>query len=154
MKKRQLIIILTTLIIFIPTISATAQTGKDYLGSWEWKGPMNREKEQVAVWVEIKKKGQKIVGSIWFNQLVDGEADGTDGSYVPFAGKMNGNTLVIEFDSGDVRGIDEENGVYRKPRRKPDTAVLLYKNGKLEWTQTSGSLDVGLDIPKKLMLRR
>jgi hypothetical protein len=140
--------------IFVATMPAAAQTAKNYLGSWEWKGPMNREKQQVAVWVEIKKKGQKIVGSIWFNQIVDGEADGTDASYVPFAGTIKGDALTIEFDSGDVRGIDDENGAYRKPRGKPDTAVLTYKNGKIEWTQTSGRLDVGLDIPKKLTLRR
>jgi hypothetical protein len=62
--------------------------------------------------------------------------------------------MTIEFDHGDVHGIEEENVRYKKPRGKPETAVLRMKNGKLEWTQTYGKFDVGLTIPKQMTLNR
>ena len=152
MRKRNLVLVFFLASVLCLTLPAAAQKG--FGGNWEWHGAMNRQKQQTAVWIDIKQTGNKVRGSIWFNQLVDGDADGSDASAVPFIGTVNGNVMTIEFDSEDVRSIDEENIRYRKPRGKPDAAVLRLQNGKLEWQQTYGSFNVGLTIPKRMTLRR
>ena len=152
MKKQVLIIICSALFMTVLTTQVVAQKG--FSGNWTWRSAPNKKKEQTAIWVDIKLKGNKATGSIWFNQLVGGEPDGSDASFVPFAGTISGNTLTIEFDPRDIHSIDEENIRYKKPKGKPSIAVLRLKNGKVEWTQTQGNFDVGLMIPKQMMLRR
>ena len=154
MKKQHLILMFCVLSVLCLAMTGAAQTSKGFNGNWEWRGAMNKKKEQTAVWVDIKQKGNRATGSIWFNQLVDEEPDGSDASFVPFAGTISGNTLMIEFNPEDIHSIDEENVRYKKPREKPSIAVLRLKNGKLEWTQTQGVFEVGLTIPKQMTLRR
>ncbi len=154
MKNRRLVLMFCVLTGICLTIPQAVSAQKSFNGNWAWRSPMNKKKEQTGVWVDIKQKGNKATGSIWFNALVNGEADGSDGSFVPFIGTISGDTMTIEFDSSDVHGIEEENIRYKKPRRKPDTAVLQLKNGRLEWRQTYGTFNVGLAIPKQMTFRR
>lgn len=115
----------------------------------------NRNKEQVMFSVDIKQRGARVTGSYWFGQLVNGENDGGDSSFVPFVGTVKGGGVVtIEFDPNDTHGIDEENVRYRRPR-SPATATLKLVGGKLEWALTKGKLNTGdLVVPATLTMRR
>lgn len=154
--RKQNLILTACLFVLCSAISVTAQKGLS--GNWEWKGPMNKNREQTAVWVTIEQRGNKVSGNYSFAQLVDGENDGSDSSFVPFAGTVTGDTMTIEFDPADIHGIEEAeaNVRYKRPKgRQPSVATLRLKNGRLEWTLTKGTLDAGdLSVPRQMTLSR
>lgn len=154
--RRLNLILMACLFLFGSAFSASAQ--RSLSGNWEWKSHMNSKKEQTVVWVKVKQRGNKVTGNYAFAQLVGGENDGSDSSFVPFAGTTNGDTVTIEFNPDDIHGIEEnEDSVhYKRPRKgAPSIATLRLKNGKLEWTLTKGSLDAGdLSVPRQMTLSR
>ncbi|HEY0462011.1 MAG TPA: hypothetical protein VGC97_22955 [Pyrinomonadaceae bacterium] len=152
MKKINLLIL--TLVVAAFVIPAAAQTS--FGGNWEWKSRANKNKEQSVVWVTIKQKGSRVTGNYAFAQLIDGENDGADSSFVPFTGTLSGTTLTIEFNPDDIHGIEEDQDTVRyKKIKSPATAALWLKNGKLEWIQTKGKLDAGdLSVSSQMILNR
>ena len=118
-----------------------------------WKSRPDKNKEQSVFWVDIKQRGNKVSGRYTFAQLVDGENDGADSSFVPFIGTVNGDTISIEFNPNDIHGIEEveANVRYKRPK-SPSMATLKLANGKLVWTLTKGKID--LDVPRQLTLSR
>ena len=147
-KKRIPILLLCVLAFTVPVI---AQKGAG--GSWEWKSRPDKNKEQSVFWMDIKQRGNKVSGRYTFAQLVDGENDGSDSSFVPFIGTVSGDTISIEFNPNDIHGIEEveKNVRYKRPK-SPSLATLKLANGKLVWTLTKGKLD--LDVPRQLTLSR
>lgn len=139
-----------------PGRAASVPAQKGAAGNWEWKSRPNENKEQTVFWVDVKLAGNKASGRYTFAQLVDGENDGSDSSFVPFIGTVNGDTILIEFDPNDIHGIEEveKNVRYKRPK-SPSLAILKLTNGKLEWTLTKGKLDAGdLGVPRQLTLSR
>ena len=133
------------------TQSARPSTG-GISGAWEWLSRPNRQKQQTSFSLDIKQAGNKISGTYWFNQI--GPDEGSDASFVPFVGVINGDRATIEFDPADIHGIEEENVRYKKPR-VPSTATLTLSNGKLIWALASGKVDAGdLGIPREVTLSR
>ena len=148
------VVAITAAIPFIVAEKLAAQSKNVFNGNWEWKSPANKQKEQSVFWVDIKQRGNKVTGQYAFAELVDGENDGSDSSFVLFVGTVTGDTLTIEFDPGDIHGIYEEHARYKKPR-SPATTNLKVKNGKLEWTAQKGKIypdDLG--FPRQMTLRR
>jgi hypothetical protein len=130
----------------------TEAQSKAFNGNWEWKSRANAQKEQSVFWVDIKQKGDRVTGQYAFGMLVDGENDGSDSSYVLFVGSVKGDVLTIEFDPNDIHGIYEEHTRYKRPR-KPSTAILQIKNGKLQWQLPKGRIEPpDLEIPSQMTL--
>lgn len=153
MKKINLLILtLLAATVFVTPLAAQ----KSFGGNWEWKSRANRNKEQSVVWVTIRQNGKKVSGNYAFAQLVDGENDGADSSFVPFTGTISGATLTIEFNPDDIHGIEENQDTVRyKKIKSPATATLRVKNGRLEWVQNRGTLDAGdLSVPRQMTLNR
>jgi hypothetical protein len=148
MKKRIPLLLGCAIAFTLPVFAQNAASG-----SWEWKSRPNKKKEQSVFWVDIKQRGNKVSGRYTFAELVDGENDGADSSFVPFIGTINGDTISIEFNPNDIHGIEEveANVRYKKPR-SPSLATLKLANGKLIWTLTKGKLD--LDVPNQITLSR
>ena len=148
MKKRIPILLVCIMAFTVPIF-----TQKGAGGSWEWKSRPDKNKEQSVFWVDIKQRGNKVSGRYTFAQLVDGENDGADSSFVPFIGTVNGDTISIEFNPNDIHGIEEveANVRYKRPK-SPSMATLKLANGKLVWTLTKGKID--LDVPRQLTLSR
>jgi hypothetical protein len=149
MKKVNLLM----LILLLAGLVFPTAAQKSFGGNWEWKSPANKNKEQSVVWVTIKQNGSKVTGNYAFAQLIDGENDGADSSFVPFIGTITGDMLIIEFNPDDIHGIEEDQDSVRyKKIKSPATATLRLKNGKLEWIQTKGKLDAGdLIIPRQMI---
>ena len=117
-----------------------AQSRTPFDGTWTWQSKPNRKKESTMFSLDIKQKGNRISGQMWFGMLVDNENDGSDSSSIPFIGTNNGNRAIIQFDPNDIHSIEDENVRYKRPR-SPATTVLELKNGKLTWTESKGVLD-------------
>jgi hypothetical protein len=157
MMSKQICILLfcaAVVVMAAAAVPVAAQRGVN--GNWQWMSRPNKNKEQTVVWVDIKQKGTRVSGQYSFAQLVDGENDGADSSFVPFAGTIKGDTIQIEFDPNDIHGIEEaDQNVRYKKSRSPATATLKLRNGKLEWALTKGKVDAGdLGVPRQLTLSR
>jgi len=148
MKKRIFILLICVMCLALP---AAAQKGLS--GSWTWTSRMDKNKMQTYFSIDIKPKGKTVSGTLFFNELENGDTQ-SDGAVTPFAGTINGETLLIEFDPKALDPGYTENLRYKKPKGKlpAATATLKLKNGKLEWTQTKGSLGEGM--PKTFVLSR
>src|SRR5438132_6539880 len=128
MIKRRIPILLVCVIAF--TVPVIAQKGAG--GSWEWKSRPNKNKEQSVFWMDIKQRGNKVSGRYTLAQLVDGENDGADSTFVPFIGTVSGDTILIEFDPNNIHGIEDvEANVHYKRPKSPSTVTLKLANGKL-----------------------
>ena len=148
MKKRIPLLLGCVIAFTLPVFAQKAANG-----TWEWKSRPNRKKEQSVFWVDIKQRGNKVSGRYTFAELVDGENDGADSSFVPFIGTISGDTISIEFNPNDIHGVEEveANVRYKRPG-SPSLATLKLANGKLIWTLTKGKLD--LDVPHQITLSR
>ncbi|MFN2453634.1 MAG: hypothetical protein ABR577_05390 [Pyrinomonadaceae bacterium] len=147
MKRRILLLLICLLCLALPVIAQ-----KNLSGSWEWKSRADKNRMQTYFSINIKPKGKTISGTLFFTELENGNTE-SDGAITPFTGTLNGETLSIEFDPKDLNPGYTENLRYKKPKNKsPSTAILKLKNGKLEWTQTKGTLGEGM--PKLFTLRR
>lgn len=141
-------------VVLLLSQAVVAQTGAPFAGTWTWNSRPNRQRESTMFSLDIKQKANRISGQIWFGMTVDGENDGSDSSFVPFVGTVNGNTAIIEFDPSDIRSIDDENVRYRKPRSAA-RATLELRNGKLHWNDARGSLDrIGVGPLRSMLMTR
>ena len=132
------------------SIPSFAQSG--LAGTWEWKSPMDKDKNQTYFSITIKPRNGKVAGTYFFNDLENGETT-SDGAVAGYIGTVSGNSVMIEFDPEAGDPGYTENVRYKRPKGKlPATATLTLVNGKLEWVQTHGKL--GDDIPKKITLVR
>ncbi len=149
MKKQMFILLICVLSLALPV---AAQKGNN--GTWEWKGKPDKNKGQDTVWIDIKQTGNKVKGGITISYYNPNEEDDSDSPITPFIGTVNGNVITIEFDAADTSPIDGNpmpKYVWRKGGA-PNTATLKLVNGKLEFTQTKGS--IGEEYPRKFILSR
>jgi len=148
--KRQIFILMFCLLCL--ALPAAAQKGVN--GTWEWKGTPDKNRSQNVVWLDIKQTGSKVKGgiTIWAVNPDEGE-EGADSPLTPFIGTVVGKVITIEFDAEDVSPLDGTPVKYvRRKGGAPNTATLRLVGGKLEFTQTKGSMGEG--YPRKFTLSR
>ncbi len=149
MKKRIAVLPILVLALVLP-VSAQKGVG----GMWNWEGKPDKNKAQNTVWMDIKQVGNKVRGVLSVSFYDPNEEDGSDAPIVPFSGTVNGEVITIEFDAEDISPLD--GSAYPKyVRRKggaPNTATLRLNGGKLEFTQTKGSIGTG--YPRKFVMSR
>jgi hypothetical protein len=149
MKKQIFILMFCLLCLALPV---AAQKGIN--GTWEWKGKPDKNKWQNVLWLDIKQTGNKVKGGITISALSPDEEDGSDSPITPFIGTVNGDIITIEFNAENTSPIDG-SPMPKYVRRKggaPNTATLRLVSGKLEFTQTKGS--IGNGYPRKFSLSR
>jgi hypothetical protein len=123
-------------------------------GTWSWEGKPDQNKAQNTVWMDIKQTGNRVKGVLSISFYDPNGEDGSDAPIVPFIGTVKGDVIAIEFDADDTSPLD--GSPYPKyVRRKggaPNTATLRLVGGKLEFTQTKGSIGEG--YPRTFSLNR
>ena len=149
MMKRIFILLISILCL---ALSVSAQ--KSVSGNWSWERKPDKEKVQYMFSLDIKQTGNKVEGgiSVYFDDP-NGE-DGSDSPVTPFIGTVGGDAITIEFDAEDTSPFDG-SPLPKYVRRKggaPNTATLRLVGGKLEYTQTKGS--IGKEYPRKFTLNR
>jgi hypothetical protein len=157
MRKPSLLVLAGAVLgLFISCLPSgvACQSSRNLTGTWVWQSRPNKKHESTLFSLDIKQKGNKVSGQMWFGMLVDGENDGSDSSSIPFIGTISGNRVTIEFDPNDIHSIEDENVRYKRPR-SPAVAYLDWKNGKLQWTESKGVLDhLGLGPLRSFVLSR
>lgn len=149
--RKQTIVFIACLFALFVCVPVYGQKGVS--GRWEWTGPLGKDKMKDYLSIDLKPRAGKVAGTFFYNQLdANGDTE-SDGGVTAFAGTVNGDTVRIEFDPNAEEPGYTENLRYKKPKGKlPSLATLTFKNGKLVWTQTRGSLGKG--IPKQFTMRR
>ncbi|HZH34832.1 MAG TPA: hypothetical protein VEX64_08330 [Pyrinomonadaceae bacterium] len=152
MKRRILIFTLAIFCLSLLAMPAAAQKGLN--GTWGWESKPNKKKWRDTVWVDIKQTGNTVKGGITISGYSPDEEDGSDAPITPFIGTVKGNVITIEFDANDTSPINGEP-MPKYVRRKggaPNTATLKLVGGKLEFTQTKGS--IGKGYPSSFVLTK
>jgi hypothetical protein len=152
MKNRFLILTLGIFCLTLFALPAAAQKGLN--GTWSWEGKPDRKKWRDTVWIDIKQTGNTVKGGISISAYNPDEEDGSDSPITPFIGTVNGNIITIEFDANDTSPIDG-SPMPKYVRRRggaPNTATLKLVGGKLEFTQTKGS--IGKSYPRTFVLTK
>jgi len=149
MKKRLFTLLFCFFVFVFP---AAAQ--KSLNGTWEWKGRPGKNKTQDVVWLDIKQTGNKVRGGITITIYNPDEEDGSDAPVTPFVGTVQGDLVTIEFDAADTYPLDGSPlpKYVRRRTGAPNTATLKLSGGKLELTQTKGS--IGRGYPRTFILTR
>jgi hypothetical protein len=134
-----------------------AQINTTLKGSWSWEGRPDKTGSRAEVGFSFTQRGNRISGS--YSVSSTGGPDDDDGGgagSIPFIGTINGDTINIEYDPEDVHTDFETNFRYHKPKGKaPSTAIITFKNGKLELRQTSGDLaDKSMKVPRLFTMHR
>ena len=149
MKKQFFILLICLMCLALPVAAQ-----KNVSGTWSWESKPDKKKVQNMFWIDIKQNGSKVKGGISvFFYDTNGE-DGSDSPITPFIGTVTGNVVNIEFDAEDTSALDG-SPLPKYVRRKngaPNTATVKLLNGKLEFTQTKGS--IGKEYPRKFMLTK
>lgn len=148
--KKQIFILMFCLLFF--ALPAAAQKGIN--GTWEWKGKPDENKWQNIVWIDIKQTGTNVKGGITITAYNPDEEDGSDSPITPFVGTIKGDVITIEFDAEDTSPIDG-SPMPKYVRRKggaPNLATIKIIGGKLEFTQTKGTIGGG--YPRKFTLTK
>ena len=68
-------------------------------GRWVWKEPARKNKPQVQLTLTIHHKGNTVRGVYSVDEFINGRWQVEDGNQTPFRGRVNGNTIQIEFDT-------------------------------------------------------
>jgi hypothetical protein len=123
-------------------------------GTWSWEGKPDNNKVQNTVWMDIKQTGNKVKGVLSISFYDPNGEDGSDAPIVPFVGTIKGGVIAIEFDSDDTSPLDGSPypEYVRRKGGAPNTATLRLVGGKLELTQTKGSIGDG--YPRTFSLNR
>jgi hypothetical protein len=148
--KKQLFTILACLL--ASALPVAAQKGA--AGNWSWEGTPDKNKVQNTVWLDLKQTGNRVKGAISIAFYDPNGEDGSDAPVVAFIGTVTGDVIAIEFDADDTSALDG-GPLPTYTRHKggpPNTATLKLVNGKLEFTQTKGSIGEG--YPHKFILTR
>jgi hypothetical protein len=123
-------------------------------GNWVWKAPARRNKPQVQFTLSIHRRGEAVSGVYSVDEFINGKWQGEDGNQTPFRGKVQGNTIQIEFDHQATVPGYQELVTYSAPTdgRKPSAAVLTLSGPTLLWRL---SRSPGIDgVPAQVALRR
>jgi hypothetical protein len=141
-------------LILLVCLVAPVAAQKGVSGTWEWKGKPDKNKAQNTFWLDIKQTGNNVKGGISISFYDPNEEDGSDAPVVPFIGTVKGDVITIEFDAEDTSPLDG-SPLPKYVRRKggaPNMATLKLIKGKLEFTQTKGSIGEG--YPRGFSLSR
>ena len=149
-KRRIFLPVFVSAILLLFAGGMSAQTRSQFAGSWAWTSRMDKQKRQTYFAVDIKVRNGKPSGNLFFNELENGDAE-SDGGVTPFIGTLAGDILTIEFYPEDQNPAYEPVRFKRLKGKSTATAILRLKNGKLEWTQTKGTLE---GIPRSLIMNR
>ena len=152
---RSLLIIAAVICVFWSAVSA--QIKINFNTSWSWESRPDKSGSRTVVGFSFSQKGNRISGS--YSVSSTGGPDDDDGAgagSIPFIGTINGDTINIEYNPEDVHTDFETNFRYHKPKGKaPSTAIITFKNGKLELRQTSGDLaDRSMNVPRQFTMHR
>lgn len=130
-----------------------AQPGNDVAGRWVWKEVARRNQPQTQFTLVINRVGNKVTGTYSVDQFVNGEWQGEDGNQTPFAGRINGGRVEIEFDPDATVPGYEENVTYKPPTdgRKPALAVVTLQGRTVNWRSVTGHIQ---GVPARITLRR
>lgn len=152
MKNKILILTLAFFCLMLFAFPVLGQKGLN--GTWSWEGKPDRKKWRDTVWIDIKQTGNTVKGGISISAYNPDEEDGSDSPVTPFIGTVKGNVISIEFDAKDDHPLNGEP-LPKYVRRKsgaPNTATLKLVGGKLEFTQTKGS--IGKSYPRTFILTK
>jgi hypothetical protein len=152
MKRKILLSMFGILFLVLFAIPAAAQ--KSFNGTWSWEGKPDKKNWRDTVWIDIKQTGNKVKGGITISAYNPDEEDGSDSPITPFIGTVSGNVITLEFDANDTSPIDG-SPMPKYVRRKggaPNLATLKLVGGKLEFTQTKGS--IGKSYPRTIVLKK
>lgn len=135
-------------------LPVSSQTLPSINGKWVWKEPARRNKPQVQFTLAIQRNGDVVSGVYSVDEFINGRWQGEDGNQTPFQGRVNGNTIQIEFDSRATVPGYQQNVTYAAPSdgREPATAVLTVSGQTLRWRLSGRSGIEG--VPARLALRR
>lgn len=135
------------------TGSVNAQTAGSVGGRWVWKEVARRNQPQTQFTLVINRVGNKVTGTYSVDEFVNGVWQGEDGNQTPFAGRINGGRVEIEFDPDATVPGYEENVTYKPPTdgRKPAVAVLTLQGRTLNWRSVTGRIE---GVPSGVTLRR
>ncbi len=123
-------------------------------GRWVWREPARKNKPQVQFSLTIHRKGDTVRGVYSVDEFINGRWQGEDGNQTPFRGRVNGNTIQIEFDTVATIPGYQENVTYSAPSdgRKPSAAVLTQSGQTLLWRSSRAPGIEG--VPAQFTLRR
>lgn len=142
-------------LVFVIGVSPTvyAQPGNAVAGRWVWKEAARRNQPQTQFTLVIKRVRDRVSGTYSVDQFINGEWQGEDGNQTPFAGRINGGRVEIEFDPDATVPGYEENVTYKPPTdgSKPSLAVLTLLGRTLNWRLVTGRLE---GVPARVALRR
>ena len=136
-----------------PSTPSVAPQGR-LNGTWSWEGKPDKKKLRDTVWIDIEQTGNTVKGGISISAYSPDEEDGSDSPITPFIGTVNGGVITIEFDAQDTSPIngDPLPKYVRRRGGAPNTATLKIVGGKLEFTQTKGT--IGKGYPQTFVLTR
>ncbi len=146
-------LLLGTVFLAIPSTTRAQETGS-VSGHWSWKEVRRRNKPQRQFTLTIQQTANKLSGTYSVDEFINGKWQGEDGNQTPFAGRVKGGVIEIEFDPMATVPGYQENVVYAIPSdgRKPSIASVNLKGNLLIWTHLRGAAIEG--IPPKITLRR
>ena len=149
MSKRIFVLLICALALAAPVMAQRSVSG-----TWSWEGKPDKNKAQNTVWMDIKQTANRVKGVLSISFYDPNGEDGSDAPIVPFIGTIKGDVITIEFDADDTSPLD--GSPYPKYVRRrggaPNTATLRLVGGKMEFTQTKGS--IGQDYPRAFSLSR
>src|SRR5436190_3977665 len=147
MRKRISSLIVCVLALVMPVVAQSSVSG-----TWSWESKPDKNKVQNMVWMDIKQIGNQVKGVIGISFEDPNGEDGSDAPIVPFVGTIKNGVITIEFDAEDTSPLDgSPYPKYVRPKGgAPNTATLRLASGKLEFTQTKGS--IGEDYPHTFIL--
>lgn len=130
------------------------QSASGVSGRWTWKEVARKNKPQTQFTIVVTRKGDVVSGTYSVDEFINGKWQGEDGNQTPFAGRVKGSTIEIEFDpSATVPGY-QENVTYTAPTdgRQASTATLTLNGLTLIWRVVNPPGIEG--VPAQVTLKR
>ncbi|MEP6913466.1 MAG: hypothetical protein ABI923_11965 [bacterium] len=128
-------------VLILCAVSSVPQTsGTSVSGRWVWKQIARKNKSQTQFRIVIRREGNVLRGTYSVDEFVNGKWQGEDGNQTPFAGRMSGSEVKIEFDPQATQPGYEKNVSYAAPSdgRKPSVAIITRAGSNLRWRLVQG----------------